>query len=87
MFPPEFYNHGISPEGFLNFVLEIQKLRFMKHFIVVSDTSGKSWCINTDAIISVEDLRGQTAFYLKEGKAPIITNLKFESVVALLDAR
>lgn len=33
MFPPEFYNHGISPEGFLNFVLEIQKLRFMKHFI------------------------------------------------------
>lgn len=21
MFPPEFYNHGISPEGFLNFTL------------------------------------------------------------------
>ena len=62
MFPPEFYNHGISPEGFLNFVLEIQKLRIMKKFITIADTNGKSWCINTDAIISVEDLRGQTAF-------------------------
>lgn len=59
----------------------------MKKFITITDTNGKSWCINTDAIISVEDLRGQTAFYIKEGKAPIITNLKFESVVALLDAR
>lgn len=59
----------------------------MKKFITITDTNGKSWCINTDAIIRVEDLRGQTAFYLKEGKAPIITNLKFESVVALLDAR
>lgn len=68
-------------------MLVISKLRFMKHFITIADTNGKSWCINTDAIISVEDLRGQTAFYLKEGKAPIITNLKFESVVALLGAR
>lgn len=68
-------------------MLVISKLRFMKHFITIADTNGKSWCINTDAIISVEDLRSQTAFYLKEGKAAIITNLKFESVVALLDAR
>lgn len=59
----------------------------MKNFIVVSDTKGKSWCINTDAIICIEDLRGQTAFQLKEEKEPIITNLKFESVLAMLDAR
>lgn len=59
----------------------------MKKFITVSDTNGKSWCINTDAIISVEDLRGQTAFHLKEGKVPIITNLKFETVLAMLDVR
>lgn len=51
----------------------------MKNFIVVSDTKGKSWCINTDAIICIEDL--------KEEKEPIITNLKFESVLAMLDAR
>lgn len=72
---------------FLILRCQTKKLRFMKHFIVVSDTIGKSWCINTDAIISVEDLRGQTAFYLKERKEPIITNLKFESVAAMLDAR
>lgn len=72
---------------FLILRCQTKKLRFMKKFITIADTNGKSWCINTDAIISVEDLRGQTAFYLKEGKAPIITNLKFESVVALLDAR
>lgn len=72
---------------FLILRCQTKKLRIMKKFITIADTNGKSWCINTDAIISVEDLRGQTAFYLKEGKAPIITNLKFESVVALLDAR
>lgn len=32
MFPPRFYYHGIFSEGFLNFVLEISKLRFMKNF-------------------------------------------------------
>lgn len=32
MFPPRFCYHGIFSKGFLNFVLEISKLRFMKHF-------------------------------------------------------
>jgi hypothetical protein len=78
---------GFFRRDFLILRCQTKKLRIMKKFITIADTNGKSWCINTDAIISVEDLRGQTAFYLKEGKAPIITNLKFESVVALLDAR
>lgn len=78
---------GFLRRDFLILRCQTKKLRIMKKFITIADTNGKSWCINTDAIISVEDLRGQTAFYLKEGKAQIITNLKFESVVALLDAR
>lgn len=51
MFPPKFCNHRILSEGFLNFVLVISKLRIMKKFITIADTNGKSWCVNTDAII------------------------------------
>lgn len=59
----------------------------MSNFIDIADTSGKHWCINTKQILYVEDKKGQTAFYVNSNPEPIISYLKYDSVLALLQSR
>lgn len=61
----------------------------MSNFIDISDENGKHWCINTAQILYIEDLRGMTAFHINDRPEPIIiiTYLKYDSVIAKLDAR
>lgn len=42
---------GFYRRDFLILRCQTKKLRIMKQFITIADTNGKSWCINTDAII------------------------------------
>lgn len=78
--PPRFYHHGILSEGILNFVLEISKLRFMKHFIELTKVDGTKHLVNIMSISYIcqtDDNYSRIVLHsCKEKGASIAINIK-----------
>lgn len=54
-------------------------------FIKVASSDGKNWCLNVSQISSVNtDSIGRTVFHMVGSDIHITTNLKFDTVLAML---
>lgn len=92
MFPPRFCNHGIFSKGFLNFVLVISKLRFMKHFIELTKVDGTKHLVNIMSISYIRQMDDNSSRIVlhscKEKGASIAINIKesYEEIKEMINS-
>lgn len=92
MFPPIFSDYGILSEGFLNFVLLIQKLRFMKQFIELTKVDGTKHLVNIMSISYIRQMDDNSSRIVlhstKEKGESIAINIKesYEEIKEMINS-